>query len=81
MFIAAAHTERGHARFLALDCPPESGGVVRPGRLIVEADLPPGEYVGERVWSDSKREPVKVILPDGMPEGLHRNAFFEVQHG
>lgn len=80
--IAAALTDKGHARLLALDCPPMDGGRTAPGRLVVEADLPPGEYPGRWIESETNQENVTVILPEGMGEGMHRGAVIEVRrHG
>lgn len=79
--VAAALTEKGHARLLALDCPPIQGGRLSPGRLVVEADLPPGEYPGWWIEDQTNKESVVVVLPDGFPEGLHSHAFIGVRRG
>lgn len=80
-FIAAALTEKGHARLLALDCPPITGGRLSPGRLVVEADLPPGEYPGLWIEDQTTQENVTVILRETLGEGLHSHAFLEVRRG
>lgn len=80
MLIAAAFTERGHARLLALDCPPDAVGVVQPGRLVTETELPPGAYAGRIIRDNLTEESVTVTLLELLPEGMHRGAFIEVTH-
>ncbi len=80
MLCAAAFTESGHARILALDCSPVAGGV-QVGRLVVSEDIPPGEYAGLRVESEEQQTSILVHLPESYEGGVYRDIFLEVRDG